>query len=128
MDYLKASVICGRGENSPFNLIINEHSLRNSFAFLQLYGDDGAWYPLSDKCYEVHADKYNYRFCPFREARQLNNHGPSHNIGRHPVWQSRGGEQGYRLLMEKGDNIQCPEGKPRQSQVCMPVVFFVWNS
>lgn len=84
---------------------------------LQLYGEDGAFYKLSKKCFEAKSDKYDYTVCPFSEVLQRDGNLPAVVLGRSASWVKQGKAKGYVLQMSGGDSSRCPDSRSRMTLV-----------
>ncbi|KAK2183653.1 hypothetical protein NP493_301g02042 [Ridgeia piscesae] len=82
------------------------------------YGPDGAFYLLSDICYQFDTKHYQYTVCPFRDVKQKTlRDSTSHVLGQESSWLVDGAGGQYRLKMDGGDSIQCPNSKSRSTIV-----------
>lgn len=72
------------------------------------YGPENEWYPLRDKCFEVKADGYTYKMCPYQEAKQ------DHVLlGK---WKGFKEDSNYKVLMFEGGQ-KCWNGPLRSLTV-----------
>jgi len=84
----------------------------------QLYGPGAVFYKLSTVCLETSVGKYSYSVCPFGAVKQTEHGRLPVVIGSRARWLDRGPSV-YRLLLDDGDSTNCPDGRHRQTTVCV---------
>ena len=84
---------------------------------LQIYGDNGEYFLLSQKCYNHFEDHAHYTVCPFRQIVQEKNEHSFH-IGKSPSWDEEAKSDGIDILvMGDGDKRACPNDARRKTYV-----------
>jgi len=85
----------------------------------KLYGAGGVFFLLSQSCYSAKIDHYTYTVCPFTKAEQASKSSHSHktHLGSDVRWLSRSMLEGYKLVLDGGDKIGCPNKRHRKTMV-----------
>lgn len=80
-----------------------------------LYGQDGVYRLLAERCFSLLVAGVAYEICPFRRATQLNTRVPSKRvlIGSIASWMA----DGRHLRMMNGDSELCPSSRQRETVI-----------
>ncbi|XP_061189352.1 glucosidase 2 subunit beta-like [Saccostrea echinata] len=99
------------GQRLKRTYLIAAQSLSNK----EVYGPEGVFYKLSQKCFSHKAHPYEYKICPFQSVTQEQFPTQQWSLGRKAVWKQRSHGQ-FLLEMSGGDGVNCP-GRGRQSLI-----------
>ena len=84
---------------------------------MQIYGENGEYYLLSQTCYNHFESHAHYTVCPFRHIVQEND-GRSFHIGKRAIWDDEAKSDRIDILiMADGDKRACPNDVKRKTYV-----------